>query len=298
MKKIIMLYLLGLGLNLTSQTTDFAPNGAKWVYCQLNPVLPNYQIPFNVEVTFDTTVNNINCRKIFGLGGCGFSDISYLYNVSDSVLLWSKFTNKFELLYNFKANAGESWTVFSEQNFPPNFKSLKVNVDSVSYITIGGIYRKVQHVSFEPENFWTWGNQIIAGLGNNEVFSPIYGICEFMPCGIRCYEDTDIEIHFVNYPCDTSGVIVSYDEIKYLRKFEIYPNPASSRLSLIMQTTNLTFCHITDIVGKTMLQVNIPKSSHTNQYDIDISILPIGIYLLSVRDKQGLIGVKKLVIYM
>jgi hypothetical protein len=75
-----------------------------------------------------------------------------------------------------------------------------------------------------------------------------------------------------------------------------YPNPAADLLYLKLQTNYHSKVQITDLTGKIVLQQEIPQKSNTIPQEINIAHLPIGMYVLSVRDVHGLVGVTKVVV--
>jgi hypothetical protein len=105
------------------------------------------------------------------------------------------------------------------------------------------------------------------------------------------------------YSCDTLcrevtvGVIgVKETDVSSNTDLQIYPNPATNILYFKVTTTNEFNYQLTDLTGRVVLQGNKPQSSISHQYDLNIVTLPVGMYVLSVRDRRGLIGVKKVVI--
>jgi PKD domain/Secretion system C-terminal sorting domain len=105
------------------------------------------------------------------------------------------------------------------------------------------------------------------------------------------------------YSCDTlcrevKLGVVGVEEIEILSThlLSIYPNPSANLLKFKVATTAESQFQITDLTGKIVLQGNLPLSNTTNQYELKIDGLPEGMYVLSVRDRHGFVGVKKVVI--
>lgn len=123
MKHLILTLLIGCtGLLTFSQTNDWAPVGAKWVYnyiyCNTDPYC-GYAI---FESIGDTTILGKTCRKVrreevlldsndtfWATGSSFYSDsILFIYEDSGQVNVYDKVNSEFFTLYDFSLGAGDS----------------------------------------------------------------------------------------------------------------------------------------------------------------------------------------------
>lgn len=76
------------------------------------------------------------------------------------------------------------------------------------------------------------------------------------------------------------------------RKLQVYPNPANDRVRIVFSdspsTTKTIF--LTDLLGRRVLQLK----TNSQASSLDLSQLPNGLYILEVRDSNGLLGAMRL----
>ncbi len=267
-----------------AQVADFAPVGAKWYYSERAFAPPPFGVfPHVVEVVGKEMYQGKLCSKLIGIGAASVPDPLFVYSENDSVFFYSLLSGSFELLYDFGAEAGESW-VIGGLNTPEGLDSVIVFIDSVSQITVNGTLLKIQHTSC-PYLFFDWGCEIIAGIGNTYFLTPNYGLFEGGIGGLRCYTDTENDLHFVSYPCDTTLVTSNTIEANTILPISISPNPASSFAQLPFAPDRVQVCN--------MLGQQI-KISFSNEM-FDVSALVPGIYQVLV-EKDGLLYAGKLAV--
>lgn len=77
--------------------------------------------------------------------------------------------------------------------------------------------------------------------------------------------------------------------------FNIYPNPASSIVNVVLQNTTemISTISIIDVLGKT---IQVQSNVNANQISLDVSAISKGIYLIEVSTNEGTKVSKKLVI--
>ncbi len=75
----------------------------------------------------------------------------------------------------------------------------------------------------------------------------------------------------------------------------LFPNPANERLSLLLSANHPTFdVSLIDITGRIQLQSSI--SARQNQLDLDVSLLPAGVYIIQLRSaERGIINRKVII---
>jgi hypothetical protein len=276
-------------VHAAAQVADFAPVGAKWHYSEQAFAPPPFGVfPRVVEVVSKEMYQGKLCSKLIGIGttsvpSATVPDPLFVYSQNDSVFFYSLLSGSFELLYDFGAEAGESW-VIGGLNTPEGLDSVIVFIDSVSQITVNGTVLKVLYTSC-PYLFFDWGCEIIAGIGNTYFLTPDYGLFEGGPGGLRCYTDTENDLHFVSYPCDTTIVTTNTVEANSILPISISPNPASSFAQLPFAPDRV---QVFNMLGQ---QIKISFSNET----LDVSAFSPGIYQV-LAEKDGMLYAGKLAV--
>ena len=171
----------------------FAPLGAEWYFHVLSqgPITepPFYYIQY--MVTGEEVVQGHTCSVINGYELVYEEDgVVYWYNPSDDA---------FTVLYDFNAEAGESWYCAVADYYP-----CLITVDSVGSVTWDGHTYRTQYVTGVIEDYWTvMDGRIIEGIGYEKGLFPEVVIdgpeYEYM----RCYlVDGEMLYHEGDYDCD------------------------------------------------------------------------------------------------
>jgi hypothetical protein len=248
MKKIytFIAFCLLFSRQTIAQNFEFAPLGAKWYYNEWfdAPSPLGSLVPHIVTVEGKELYHGKMCSKLVGVGHnlltqyewttvISVPDTLFVHSQQDSVFFYSQLSEQFELLYDFGAQPGESWTIggLGSLSSPTNMDSLRVTVDSIGQIDIGGSARRIQYVSF-PGIPFDWGFSIIEGIGNTGFLTPDWGLAEGGPVGLRCYEDIHSELHLVEAPCDEVVIYSGLDDYKQQTQAILSPNPVSDLLSI------------------------------------------------------------------
>lgn len=219
---------------LPAQNPDFAPVGAKWYYSELNFALKT--IPHIIESVGKEDYQGKWCSKLVSSSNDIVPNPAYVYTENDTVYYFSPISNQFEMLYNFRAEVGDSWVVEGLQSFDSEGNPVyadTIRVDSMSTLSINGQDLKVWHIS---NTLWfDWGGLIIEKVGNDKLFMPKIAWIQAYVWGLRCFESPDEEFHFVPYPCDTVFNFMgsSVTETNTQFKLHAFPNPASDHVFLM-----------------------------------------------------------------
>ncbi|PKP42761.1 MAG: hypothetical protein CVT95_12420 [Bacteroidetes bacterium HGW-Bacteroidetes-12] len=190
-KKMSLVFLL-LAFSLVSIAQDFAPVGAKWHYTYQD-FLSSQAGYVLVESLKDTLVLGKNAKKIeqtlyFPNTNPLFLGINLIYSDSNRVYFYQY--NKFNLLYDYNANQGD--TIFVKEPYYNGGNGdtlIPLLVDSTKIETIGGVQKKVQYVT-ALEFSWFFGEKFIEGLGSNNYLLPNNAAADPSPGPFRCYEDS------------------------------------------------------------------------------------------------------------
>jgi|WetSurMetagenome_2_1015567.scaffolds.fasta_scaffold231749_1 hypothetical protein len=268
-----------------SAQSSFAPLGAKWTYATSLIVPPGARGPFTITVEAIEEFHGKLCSRIhipFDSAGPWIADSMFVYEQNDSVFFWSPYSNKFQLLYDFTAEVGDSWTIGGLRVTEPAIygDTLKVTIDSIGSLVLNGDTLKVMHFCCTP-NF-DWGKSIIEGIGNNFYMIPSFGLYEIGIGELRCYSDDDQDYHFLGIPCDTVYTgILGTSQIDKENSISITPNPVSNSLHLSVPSEYFNcVISIYNMQGQLIL-----THSQDIPGDCDVSGLSAGMYIFEVRQK-------------
>jgi hypothetical protein len=91
--------------------------------------------------------------------------------------------------------------------------------------------------------------------------------------------------------------LVGLDETKTLNRIEIYPNPAREKVNLSWMSAKPAKWRITlrSMTGRTVAEQEIIAGEGCNRHEMDVSLLPAGMYLLEFSTEAGVLYKKVLV---
>ena len=182
---------------------SFAPQGAEWYFDVFNPwgTHPEYQRFF---VDGDTIIQGHQCSIITQhFVDTGHEGGEFVYEEDNKVYWFNPTTNAFSILYDFDAEAGESW------NYEVGECSHQVTVDSVGSVTWNGHTYRTQWVRFN-EDVQYYSGKIIDGIGYEKGLFPSIYVCDGLEVFdaseieyLRCYvNDGELLYHEGDYDCD------------------------------------------------------------------------------------------------
>jgi Secretion system C-terminal sorting domain len=266
--------------------SGFAAIGTQWTYTQWVPG-PNTAFgtfePYYMKVDSEVVFQDRLCRRLIG-GRASQPQLIhfFLYNEGDSVFWWDWYNDRFNLLYDFSAETGDSWEIeMPHGSLPKGDTTITVLVDSMSYMVMNNDTFKVWHISY---NEWAdWSDILIEGIGSTCYMIPSPDIHEFNVCGLRCFENTLTDVNFVNHPCDTiiSTIISSSEDPADTGYIKMYPNPAADQVTLEYPFGNVEALHLElfDITGK---RLYFKSFKNDGGAVFDVSNLINGLYYLRV----------------
>lgn len=280
--------LATFSINAIAQT-EWAPVGAVWYY-DYHGGWGEYESYVTMTSTGDTTIQGISCRKLDFKGpGVGpqfeYNTTYYTYESNDIVWLFDG--SNFRLLYDFNAEAGNSWEAFSPSAIWQCDDSItNVVVDSIGYETINGVNLKYLMVN-TPEPEWGFNNcysydetKILQKIGSLDFMFPQMTCGADMPmvCQLRCYEDNQIGFYSTGIADScTYERGVGIKKIPYDDNISVFPNPVIDN----------TFIELQDISGNCTVKLMTPEGKTLFQKEltqkksfIPMSHLPKGLYFL------------------
>ena len=197
-------------MNSDGAPATFAPQGAEWYFDVFNPwgTHPEYQRFF---VDGDTIIQGHQCSIIDQhFLDTGHDGGEFVYEEDNKVYWFNPTTNAFSTLYDFDAEAGESW------DYEVGDCTHQVIVDSVGSTTWLGHTYRTQWVSYY-EDPWVGSSgkgKIIEGVGYEKGLFPSIEVCngwEVFDASeieyLRCYvDDGEMLYHEGGYDCEQTTV--------------------------------------------------------------------------------------------
>ena len=203
---LIMMYIALLGTGIALGQT-FASQGSEW-YFHMPSAFEYPTSYYKMEVLGDTIIQGHTCSIIspYHLGGGN----QYVYEEGRVVYWYNKYNEAFTVLYDFNAEAGESWVC------DINYCSCQVTVKSIDSVTWEGHTYRVQNVLslYEVDEVVDYFSvamegKIIDGIGYEHGLFPNMLACEGAivdgqsPEYLRCYlKDGEMLYHQGGYYCD------------------------------------------------------------------------------------------------
>ncbi|MBQ1759689.1 MAG: hypothetical protein IIZ94_08400, partial [Prevotella sp.] len=166
-----------------NEPSSFAPQGAEWYFDVFNPwgTHPEYQRFF---VDGDTIIQGHQCSIITqNFVDTGHEGGEFVYEEDNKVYWFNPTTNAFSILYDFDAEAGESWY------YEVGDCTHLATVDSVGSVTWNGHNYRTQWVRFNDDLPTYYSGKIIEGIGYERGLFPSIEVCN----GWEVYDASEIE---------------------------------------------------------------------------------------------------------
>ncbi len=300
MNKLFLLIIFSLLMLAQSQAQNFAPVGAKWHYSIGN-------LDFNgvkcavLTVKEDTLINNITASviEVKLIDNPGIEKVishEYIARQNDSVMYYNPNYNKFFLLYNFSAKAGDTVDVHKElSRVTPGFLVPKLANDSITFsyrilstdsVMINGTWKKKQTIFGVNDSYYSMETYktdsfrvIIDGLYS---FTYLFGraaliTMETTECMLRCYNDSTYNFKYAkwNKPCDYANSYTGLSEKNIYNQLAVYPNPITNEMHITIGNHDKP---ITFTMYNSVGQIVKTFSGGSGIYSVDE--LPTGVYFL------------------
>ncbi|MCW3077934.1 MAG: hypothetical protein JWO32_2543 [Bacteroidetes bacterium] len=298
MRKLLFALIFLGTLHVPGQVKFLPHKNTEWHY-QFNfptgPAVNNEKIKYvNDSIVGNDTVKVVHHTRYFSTCENPSNRITLFKQKNDSVFFKSPKTfNQWQLLINYNALAGESWsfTIANNDNTPATYT---VSVNSVSTTVVNGMSLKVLNVFYSSAQFANGYSKIYERFGDTKSLFNFgdknSGTCDsFFADGILCYQDSTFgQKQFSSYPCDyeTTGLNeVSLDKSLPL----VFPNPTSGKLKLnFYREWEANEIKLLNVLGQ---EVYFTK----NEDVIDITGLNMGVYFLQFYDNEKLIFTRKII---
>ena len=238
MKKYLILTLfIAAFFNGISQTGNFTTPGAEWYYnWPVTSVVGDPLTYLKWEVTGDTVIQGQTCSVItpsdFMMDMLGNQ---YVYEADNKVYWYDIYYDNFTTLYDFNAQAGDTWTCGSQLFIK------YITVDSVSTLQWEDHTYRIQYISGRDYND-NWNDVFIEGIGGDKELFPFFK--DRSPSFLRCYlKNDELFYHGGEYECTYTeyswegDIADSYDGGSGT-KTDPYQIKRSDQLALLAQQTN------------------------------------------------------------
>jgi len=183
----------------------FAPQGAEW-YFNRSSFMGSPISYYHMEVLGDTVIQGHHCSIITPqfLGGNG--NEQFVYEQDRKVYWFNQTLQAFTTLYDFNAEAGDSWICEIDSC------AYQVTVTEITNFTWEDTDFRVQQVTYDGELGYYGGGTIIDGIGEISGLFPYPYACSYSiydgpyPDYLRCYlVNGEMLYHSGVYDCEEMG---------------------------------------------------------------------------------------------
>jgi hypothetical protein len=285
--RLLLFFLLFSGFSFGQ---NWAPNGAQWHYSYVG-FFPGY---VDIAYTSDTIIDGQAAKKLtktyHGLGwGMGIysSEIGAEYTYEANGVVYLRYQNHWDTLYNFSAQVGDSWRMAKQplidNIIPPNSR---MKVLSTGTITINNEARNYFVIDKCDSNNMSFGfsqDTLIENIGFMRDYMLPYdqfdGAIDANEGGpLRCYAHNNFATYqpLFTEVCD---YIMGTNELNASASFQIYPNPVSDQV-------NIPEAYATEFKAYSIYSTDgkLVQSGQTSE-QIAVAKLPIGNYTLVIQNK-------------
>jgi hypothetical protein len=285
MLRLLLLFLLCSGISFGQ---NWAPSGAQWHYSYYG-FFPGYvDIAYSGDTLIDGQVTKKLTKTFHGLGW-GMDVTSYSigteYTYEANGVVYLRYQNQWDTLYNFSAQVGDSWRMAKQPfaNVAPQNSRLKVlgtgikviNSNTLKYVKVEFVDPQMNPLGFEDtivENIGFIGSYFLP----YDMFDGFVDGNEGGP--FRCYSDNNFALYKPNY-LEVCYYIMGTTELEGSSSFQVYPNPVSDQINIPATYINEYGAYrILSSEGKL-----IQKGQTTEQ--IDVANLPAGNYTLLIENQ-------------
>ncbi len=203
----------------------------------------------------------------------------YFYSNDDTVFLFRN--GKFYTLYDFSAQAGDSWQI------PQTYETGCDTTGTLQVLAAGDTVindLELQYIEVEPmeESEWTIYGTIIEKIGpvDHYILPEQNCMTDLMEGGpMRCYLDDFFQYSTgLATECD---FLVSVDELS-TTDIKVYPNPARDFFIIDNPQGRKLTVFVRNLQGQSLLEKKVVNTTA----EVDIGMLKQGTYLISLLDNE------------
>jgi len=278
--KIIVLNIIALLIVTIGFSQSFPLKSSKWYYANAGGTMPPNTTLTIYGYEKDTIINDTLGRKLN-------NDLVF-YSRNDSVFYYNVEQYKFELIYDFSANEGDTIELCAPSSELSDLKSFKVIIDAINDEEYDGVTLKKYHTISINSDFRFEKDFYMERIGAI-YFLPVFGYSIPESDYLKCYEDSSILINYSNIPCDS--LIGNLIHINERGDLVIHSDPENGIIEIQSIGKEELVIELSDISGRLVYS----KRHDLDKTIIDISSLETGIYLIRVRLRDKLIATEKII---
>ena len=286
MMRLLLLFLLCSGLSFAQ---NWAPNGAQWHYSYYG-FFPGYvDITYTADTIIDGQASKELTKTYHGLGwdqSITSVTFGYEYTYEANGVVYLRYQNQWDTLYNFNAQVGQSWRMAKQPFTNVATQNSRIKILATGNLIINNETRKYLVADKCDSNNISMGwfnDTLIENIGFLHDYLLPYDQFDGAVDGneggpFRCYSDNNFAIYKPNY-LEVCDYIMGTTELEGSASFQVYPNPVSNQINIpesLIQEYN-HYC-ILSSEGKL-----IQKGQTTEQ--IVVANLPAGNYTLLIENQ-------------
>lgn len=307
MKYLLRVVLIVFTIQTASSQIVFCPAGAKWNYSFVTYFLyytiSNEKISYVKDSVMGTdTVKLLQHNKYYSYLNFDPNTGTLIKQTGDTVFFRNSITqHAWQILYNFAATAGQSWTTAIGPVNGNLSQTYTITVDSVRNVMVNSFSLRRLYVKYTRPNFaYDFPTQITERFGSLP-FMFIYRNPANWTDGdqvqeLLCYEDSTFGLkQFTNKPCNYIDYVGLNENSGNASGIVIYPNPGQGLFHLtgLNNNTDGFTLSVTDIVGREVKWLELENG--LEEYTIDLRDLAKGTYLAILKRNNTLVYANKLI---
>ena len=292
-----LFFLILLPIKLFAQ--NWAPTGAQWHYSYYGFFPAYIDISYTADTLIESQASKILTKTYHGLGwnqSITSETFGYEYTYEANGVVYLRYENQWDTLYNFNAQVGDSWRMARQpltNVVPPNSR---IKILATGILIINNETRKylVAEKCDSANISLGWFNDtLIENIGFlNDYLLPydqFDGAVDGNEGGpFRCYTDNNFATYKPSYT-EVCDYIMGTEELNANASFQIYPNPVSDRIQIPLNYVNEYMNYsIYSSEGK-----KVQRGQMAEQ--IDVFNLPAGSYTLLIENQTQVRYAKVLV---
>lgn len=285
MKNSITFFFILFGLSALSQS--WCDPGANWKYNFMTFGIEGYT---EINYVGDTLIAGQQAQKLdkhtfaYNYISLQLEDFNQGMDITyeDNGVVYVRFENAWDTLYNFNAGIGDSWKIPKRPYTTNCALENYFTVIATGIKTINTIPLKYLVLDASPGDIFT--DTIVEKIGFiNSYLYPV-NFCDSVTDlsegdAFRCYSDDNFLTYKPHYS-EVCDFIVNIDELQHPDNLKIIPNPSSNIFSIEGIENESGLFELKNASGKFI------RTGKLNQA-IDVSDLPDGFYIISISTDQG-----------
>ena len=295
-KAVFIFYLITILVSVKGQNyIPMLKEGNQWnIYRDiLNPM--HYTEIYKVDI--DTVINSHVCKKIVETydssitATCIFYCFMFEDTISKKVFAIDN-QNNVNLYFDFNAQLGDTLILFSPAYYSTDtFKVSQVNTVDINNITRKKITLDYFSANYHLQNVDSW----IEGVGSLKglVYGNVSPLIVGSQYSLLCFSNHNQILYQDPNSTFCYSTNLKIDEV-YDNPIKISPNPVQNKTTVTFNSTkNSSIIYIYDMLGKLVFEKT--HIGNINTEEIDLSVLPKGMYCMIIKADNGIFQKTKLI---